>query len=156
MASRGESSLRRKSSHHHHHRHHHHHSHKAGDGGSTRSSDFQAIPLEGIKSEDGDFDSGHPRVPPAVAAGGAGGKTDYVTGSDVVDLRSKIDEDKGKLALYAGTVTLLEKEIETLQEQVMDLRSREDKYKSAMESQESSIKQSSTTVTDLQKEVSRK
>ena len=72
----------------------------------------------------------------------------------MADLQSKVEEDKGKLALYAGTVTLLEKEIESLQEQVIDLRSREDKFKSVIESQESNINQSSTTVSDLQKEVS--
>lgn len=48
---------------------------------------------------------------PSAEGGGeaSSGNGDGSLNSDMADLQSKVEEDKGKLALYAGTVTLLEK-----------------------------------------------
>lgn len=131
--------------------------------------------MESIKAEDGDFDGYVVRPPnPSVQAGAVNNNVAQIGSSnansngssnsnegdswkdydkEIADLKAKIDEEKALTNLYGGTVKLLEEEIETLQTEVVQLRNREQSYKTIILSHENNNKQSSQSVSELQKEV---
>jgi len=144
----------------HHRRSTHHHSRRTLDThGSSKSTDYLSLPLEGIKSEEGDFNDNSSRRTGRVLNGST---TSFTSGQDSIkndfdsesaDLRTKIEEEMAQTKLYANTVLALEKEIENLQAEMLQLRDLEGHYKAQIQTHELKHKDSNLMISDLQKEV---